>query len=120
MTLNDAHERLEAQDVSIDTVAISIEWLLKECKTKDIKPFTKLGNEMIQRFFSIYRDWQKIRKETIKLAEKIHAADFKDYSEGLVYAAAADLLVQKCQVGLFEQIVCVAETGELPENDVPF
>lgn len=116
MKQDDVHDKLLEQKEAIDTVGNQLRWILSECQKKDAKPGTKFGNEMIQRFFSLYRDFAKIRENTAKLADAVSAVKFDDATMGMIYKATAQLLLRRCNEGIFRQFASVAETGRLPEK----
>lgn len=115
MKQNEVYDKLTRQKDSIDVIEKQLRWILSECQKKNAKPGTKFGDEMIQRFYSLYRDFVKIKDDATKLADEVSRVEFNDEIMGLVYKTTANLLLQRCSVGIFRQFTSVAETGKLPE-----
>jgi len=118
MKSEDAHDTLMEQSEQIDLIAKELRWILEECKRQNVQPGTPIGKEMLQKFFSLYKDYQKVRDNTFELERQVKRLTFDDLTMGKIYYATADLLTRKVTQGIFEQFTSVAETGELPEGDV--
>lgn len=116
MKENQVQEKLVEQTEALDIIAKELRWMLDESTKRNIQPDTPIAEEMLQRFFSLYKDFLKVRQDTIKLAVEIHRMKFTDRTMGMVYRATADLLVRKTGEGIFEQFTSVAEHGCLPDG----
>lgn len=118
MKSEEVHDKLMEQSEQIDLIGKELRWILEECKRQNVQPGTPMGAEMLQKFFSLYKDYQKVRDNTFELERQVKRITFDDHTMGTVYCATADLLVRKVTQGIFEQFTSVAETGELPEGDI--
>lgn len=116
MTNDEIHEKLLEQSEQIDLIGTELRWMLEECQRQNIQPKTPLGEEMLQKFLSLYRDFQTVKTNTIGLYETIHAMKFSDPTIGMIYLATAILLVRRQSYGIFEQFTSVVEHGCLPDG----
>jgi len=119
ITPDEAHEKLLKQSDAIDLIAKELIWLLAEVNKKNPQPETPLGEEILTMFFSLYKDYLKVKNDTFVLRDQLDLAEFEDQTMGMLYKASGRMLARKVCEGLFKQFVSVAETGELPEDDFP-
>lgn len=111
MKQDEVHDILLRKKESLDIIREQILWLLDKSDTA-----SETGSEIIQRFFGLYRDFLKIKKDIFKLSSEIDRMNFKDKSIGLIYKYIAHMLFRRCNEGIFLQFTSVAETGELPKS----
>ena len=118
MKNEEVHDKLMEQSEQIDLVETELRWILEECKRQNVQPGTPIGQEMLQKFFSFYKDYQKVRDNTFELEKGVKRLTFDDLTMRKIYYDTADLLTRKVTQGIFAQFTSVAETGELPEGDI--
>jgi hypothetical protein len=117
MKTDEVHDKLMEQSEQIDLIAKELRWILEECQRQNVQPGTPMGAEMLQKFFSLYKDYKQVRENTFELERQVKEVVFDDYIMGRIYHATADLLVRKVTQGIFEQFTSVAENGCLPDGD---
>lgn len=117
MKQNEVHNKIVEQSDAIDIIAKELRWILTETAKQNPEVGTPLGDEMAQKFFQLYADFKKVRKNAEILSEAVNKVKFTDSTIGLVYRAAAQLLIRRCTEGIFAQFTSVAETGDLPQNN---
>jgi hypothetical protein len=107
-------ERIVEQATALDLVGQELNWLLNETNRHKIQPGTALGNEIVEKFCSLYRDFQKIQERGLKLQRDLQTATFQDSVMGMVYRTSANLLVRKSTEGIFKEFISVAQRNRLP------
>jgi hypothetical protein len=116
MTETQVHEKIQEQSEAINMIAKELTFLLTEANKHNPVIGTPLASELAQRFMALYKDFQIVQKNTVKLFQEVNETTFADELTGIVYKATAHLLVEKIKTGLFEQFISVAEFGELPDG----
>ncbi len=111
-----AHGKLVDQSDAIDMIAKELTWLLTEAQKQDPQLGSPLADELGRRFMALYKDFQGIRENGMKLSMELEKMEFDDHILGLIYKTSGRLLVRKMSEGLFEQFISVAEFGVLPED----
>ena len=114
--MKEIDEKIQDQADAIDLIAAELTFILKEAQKTNPAPGSPLGNELAQKFLSLYEDFKKIRANAIRLNETVSQMTFMDRAMELVYKGTTDLLVRKMKEGIFAQFITVAEFGVLPEE----
>ena len=110
------YQRIVDQSEALDLIGKELLWILTETTKLQPKPGTDLGNELVVKFFSLYKDFQKVRSDGERLVEDIVHAKLADPLIANLYETAARLLLRKSGQGIFAQFISVAETGDLPKR----
>jgi hypothetical protein len=118
MKNEEVHDVLLEQSNQIDMIAGELKWILEECKKHNVQPGTSLGDEMTQKFFSLFKDYKQVRNKTLELEKEVRTVVFPDPTMATIYLATANLLTRKVTQGIFEQFRSVAETGKLPDENL--
>ena len=115
MTLHEAEATILQLNDSLDMIGRQIKWILTETKNKKILPDSVIGKEMISRFFSLHRDFKRLREKASEFYQKIHTAEFDDMIDYYIYTGIMQITLERFNEGVFHQFDCVAETGQLPD-----
>lgn len=120
MTENEVPTKLDACEESINMLNTQLIWILTECNKDHVRPNTNVGNEMVQRFFSLYRDYQRILSQTTGLILQIEQMEFDDLLMRTIYELHGFALLNRLCSQDFQNFLSIAETGKLPmESDNP-
>lgn len=114
-TVRDIAESLTEINESLSLIAKELEWILSICNEKKPLPDTPLGDEMIQKFMSLFKDFNGITLKLNKIENEIFSCPNELTKCRLELTIA--LLYQRIHTGLFAQFRSVATTGELPSID---
>ena len=115
LTFHQINKKIHAQSESLDMLGNQLRWILDETNKNNAEPGSPYGNEMIQRFFSLYRDFKRIQKEIIDFSEELKLMDYEDNHIGKIYYDCSLILIEKCKSGIFKQFTVVVEEGRLPD-----
>ena len=115
MTLDEINENLTKQSESLNVISTQLGWILTEVNNSKAVPGSSYGNEMAQRFFSLYRDFKRIKKEILDFSNELKSVDAENKIAKDVYYMCSKILLQRCNIGILEQFTAVAEEGILPE-----
>ena len=116
MTIKETENNILQLNDSLDMIGSQIKWILTETSTKNMIPESPVGREMIQRFFSLYRDFKRLREKASEFYQKIHTAEFDDMIDYYIYTGIMQITMERFNEGVFHQFDCVAETGKLPKE----
>jgi len=115
MTIKETEDTILQLNDSLDVIGIQIKWILTETSTKKMIPESTVGKEMIQRFFSLHRDFKRLREKAREFYEKIQINEFDDEIDYHIYKGIMKITIERFDHGVFHQFDCVAETGQLPD-----
>ena len=113
MNPDEVHAKLEAINESLTIMGKELMWILEEGERTGAKPGTPLGTELGQRFFTLYRDFKKLKLKAVEFMKEIAASDSAS-DDKKVYMISAVLTAARFENGIFRQFTYVAETGNLP------
>jgi len=115
MNIKETEDTILQLNDSLDVIRSQIKWILTETSTKKMIPESKVGREMISRFFSLHRDFKRLREKAKEFYEKIQIGEFDDEIDYHIYKGIMKITIERFNHGLFHQFDCVAETGQLPD-----
>lgn len=116
MTENELPTKLIEQSDAIDMLRTQLTWILNQCEKIEVQPSTDIGNELVSRLFSLYKDFNRVFQRSIKLVEEIRGIKFNDKATGLAYEISACRLLCSFDHPDFQNFVSIVETGELPDS----
>lgn len=99
---------------SMNLIAKELKWILNKCNKHIPEPDTNLANELLGKFFSLYKDFLKLKSSICEMLTQLNQIKFKNKKLETYCKTYGFILFKKSNEGLFEQFSCVAETGDLP------